>query len=680
MEQSQIENKVKKIGNIGLCAILLVAMIFSIAPAHQVFAGANADEEIEALTNDPTSNSFDGYTVKISEGIDKNMENDIEDTDSAEQVTEKFVTVDNPEDALEFASPKDIEYIEPNYYFTLDDGGTEKYPDKPFPEGPPNDKGFGSWTIDEITSDKAFTLSQWNLEMVNASYAWQNDLRGQGVKVGIIDTGINVIGTDLNAANFVAGINYYKSTTGNSNTVDNSGHGTKVLSVIASQVNNEENIAGITDKVQYVPLKVSNGTTRLATGADVVKAIDYAQSKGIWVLNMSMGTYNAYKPLEDQVNYYAAHGGILVASAGNDNVTTPRYPAQYTNSVGAGGLNSSGKRWYSHATSASNINGAIDAMAPAAGVPLYTGSTGTGNSFGTAHLTALAISAKQKSGGKINIVEFKNLLKETCIQDEDYTDGEKNVYYGYGRIDFKEFLSSMTNENSSGQTPVLPYSITYKKNGGKFTATYPLTYQGTSKVTLPTSKIIKKTGHTFKGWYAYSNFTGGKKTSIAAGDKGNKTFYAKWTAKKYTLKFNVNNGKSIKKSKRSKSVTYGQRVGSIPVPKRSGYNFVGWFTKKKSGGTEYTKSKKYKTAKSITVYARWTKKKVAKFNANGGMRYDYAKAITKGKKIGKLPTAERTGYKFAGWYTKKKGGTKVTKTYKIKKNKNITLYAHWSKK
>ena len=40
-----------------------------------------------------------------------------------------------------------------------------------------------------------------------------------------------------------------------------------------------------------------------------------------------------------------------------------------------------------------------------------------------------------------------------------------------------------------------------------------------------------KEGYTFKGWYAAQDFTGEPVTEIAAGSKGNKTFYAKWEKK-----------------------------------------------------------------------------------------------------------------------------------------------------
>ena len=50
--------------------------------------------------------------------------------------------------------------------------------------------------------------------------------------------------------------------------------------------------------------------------------------------------------------------------------------------------------------------------------------------------------------------------------------------------------------------------------------------------------------------------------------------------------------------------------------------------------------------------------------------------VPKGKPVAVLPEPTREGYTFAGWYTKKKGGTKVTAATKF--TKATTLYARWT--
>ena len=49
------------------------------------------------------------------------------------------------------------------------------------------------------------------------------------------------------------------------------------------------------------------------------------------------------------------------------------------------------------------------------------------------------------------------------------------------------------------------------------------------------------------------------------------------------------------------------------------------------------------------------------------------------KKYGKLPTVSRKGYQFDGWYTRKKGGDKITSASRVEEIRAHTLYAHWTK-
>ena len=83
------------------------------------------------------------------------------------------------------------------------------------------------------------------------------------------------------------------------------------------------------------------------------------------------------------------------------------------------------------------------------------------------------------------------------------------------------------------------------------------------------------------------------------------------------------------------------------------------------------------------VYSIESKEKSAAnkitWNANGGKigsKSTIATTVKKGSKIGKLPTTpKRSGYTFAGWYTKKTGGTKITAN--IKPTKSVSYYAQW---
>lgn len=79
-----------------------------------------------------------------------------------------------------------------------------------------------------------------------------------------------------------------------------------------------------------------------------------------------------------------------------------------------------------------------------------------------------------------------------------------------------------------------------------------------------------------------------------------------------------------------------------------------------------------------------TKKAVISYQAlyrgNGGKienKSTYSVAKKKNETLSQLPEAVREGYVFLGWYTKKTGGSKVSKSFKV--TGNSTLYAHWLK-
>lgn len=140
------------------------------------------------------------------------------------------------------------------------------------------------------------------------------------------------------------------------------------------------------------------------------------------------------------------------------------------------------------------------------------------------------------------------------------------------------------------------YQVTFNSNGGsKVSTQYIFSNETVKKPGNPS-----KSGYYFDGWYTDSKCT--KAYNFSTKVTGNKTLYAKWL-KKYTVKFNGNGG-SVKTT--SKKVTYSKKYGTLPSPKRKGYSFSGWYTKK-SGGTKITANSAVKITKTTTLYAHWKK-------------------------------------------------------------------------
>ena len=89
------------------------------------------------------------------------------------------------------------------------------------------------------------------------------------------------------------------------------------------------------------------------------------------------------------------------------------------------------------------------------------------------------------------------------------------------------------------------------------------------------------------------------------------TYYARWTANKYKIKFDKSGGKGTMKTL---SATYGKSIRlTANAFKRSKYKFTGW-AKKKGGKVAYKNKAKVKNltsknGKTVTLYAVWKKSK-----------------------------------------------------------------------
>ncbi|WP_432354122.1 S8 family serine peptidase [Sporosarcina sp. A2] len=143
---------------------------------------------------------------------------------------------------------------------------------------------------------------------------WEEGIEGQGVKVAVLDTGIDSTHPDLKAVykggkNFVphVGSDYARpradddgsetspldrptnkpEVNANGSTF-NTTHGTHVAGTIAAQGNNEFGIKGIAPKVDLYSYRVLGAYGSGATSG-IIKAIDTAVIEGINVINLSLG-------------------------------------------------------------------------------------------------------------------------------------------------------------------------------------------------------------------------------------------------------------------------------------------------------------------------------------------------------------------------------------------------------
>ena len=78
---------------------------------------------------------------------------------------------------------------------------------------------------------------------------------------------------------------------------------------------------------------------------------------------------------------------------------------------------------------------------------------------------------------------------------------------------------------------------------------------------------------------------------------------AEFAPESYTITFNPQGGTV---SPTTKIVTYNAQVGPLPIPSKTGFNFVGWNTMANGSGTTYSDTTIYNQTTDITLYAIWS--------------------------------------------------------------------------
>lgn len=149
---------------------------------------------------------------------------------------------------------------------------------------------------------------------------------GVGVKVAVIDTGIDCSHPDL-AGNCFFGAKYVSG--GNS---DDHGHGTHVAGIIGAR-DNEFGVVGVAPEAMLYAVKVldKNGSGSLSS---VANGIVWAVKNNMQVINMSLGGSSGSQALHDAVKAAWDAGILVVAAAGNSGCCDRvLYPAKYPESI-----------------------------------------------------------------------------------------------------------------------------------------------------------------------------------------------------------------------------------------------------------------------------------------------------------------------------------------------------------
>ncbi len=194
------------------------------------------------------------------------------------------------------------------------------------------------------TARSATQTVPYGIDLVRARTLWEYG-RGAGIKVAVIDTGIDYNHPDLKGV-YKGGDDFINDTpdADDKDPFDDHGHGTHVAGTIAA-ADNQLGVVGIAPEVEIYALKVLKPSTDgSATGSvtAIVAAIDWAIANGINVMNLSLGS-DEPSITEREAFARAWDAGILaVAATGNGYDDLKRdligFPAAYPNVIAVGAI------------------------------------------------------------------------------------------------------------------------------------------------------------------------------------------------------------------------------------------------------------------------------------------------------------------------------------------------------
>ncbi|CAN5918294.1 hypothetical protein BH23ACT10_BH23ACT10_01950 [soil metagenome] len=204
-----------------------------------------------------------------------------------------------------------------------------------------------------VVPDDPAWAQQDGVRTIRANEVWEHTTGDSAVTIAVIDTGIDPANTDLQGR-LVAGYDFVNS---DDDPTDDNGHGT-AAATIAAAAGDTIGIAGLCWKCQVMPVKVLDETGN-GFLSDAANGIAWAVANGADIINVSLGAPDTMPLLDDALQAALDAGVLVVASAGNDGVTTPQWPAADDRALAVGALEDADTR-----ASYSNHGSWVDVAAP----------------------------------------------------------------------------------------------------------------------------------------------------------------------------------------------------------------------------------------------------------------------------------------------------------------------------
>ncbi|PYZ96451.1 peptidase S8 [Alteribacter lacisalsi] len=255
----------------------------------------------------------------------------------------------------------------------------------------------------------------WGIPHVQGTAAQDAGFTGAGLKVAILDTGIEASHEDL-SANVKGGHSVFTDSANIDPFYDPNGHGTHVAGTVAA-VDNDLGVIGVAPEADLYAVKVlSNAGSGSIAG--IAEGIEWSIDNGMDIINMSLGASQGSSILEQFSNLAYDEGLLVVAAAGNSgnrggNNNTVGYPAAYDSVIAVAAVDQNNNR-----ATFSSTGPAVEISAPGVNVlsttPGNNYASYNGTSMASPHVAGVAAQVWQANPGLSN-TELRQLLNDTAV-------------------------------------------------------------------------------------------------------------------------------------------------------------------------------------------------------------------------------------------------------------------------
>lgn len=314
------------------------------------------------------------------------------------------------------------------------------------------------WVEESATAHIAAETTPWGITRVGADQiSTTTRHRGYGVKVAVLDTGINYNHVDLKP-NYKGGVSMFTGITDpmdDNKLVETSGgqtapvyHGTHCSGTIAAAQNNSV-VVGVAPEAWLYAAKVLD-TNGSGPFLGVAQGMLWADENDMDVLSMSLSSPSSNQDQADAAQKCFNNGRFIAAAAGNSGQRAPSYPAGNAGVYAVGAVDQSDTKasfsqWYTA--------GYVDFVAPGVGIVSDTGGTGNPSTTGTrtldgtsqatphiAGLYALALSNYRFSPCDTNVyppsqnklIHIVGAMISSCDTLGQTSPGVASEMYGFG--------------------------------------------------------------------------------------------------------------------------------------------------------------------------------------------------------------------------------------------------------